>query len=176
MCSEGRWSFLQELSSEGLQIENKRKGMGWTTPMCKAPFCLTSAWEKSLLQPRSPLSLSEVWQMSSETTWWVQNGGRKDRGTAGQADRRTLCRLLGKGNLCLSQQSTASPEKQEGLRWRLLLFRCQGVLLSFVRSMVPLYLFPLQLLGISGKVNSAMHGENSSLHHAPHLLFSVIIS
>lgn len=41
--------------------------------------------------------------------------------------------------------------------------------------MVPLYLFPLQLLGIGGKVNSTMRGENSSPRPASHLLFSSVI-
>lgn len=104
-------------------------------------------------------------------------GGRQDEVTVDQADRRTLCWLLGKGNSCLSQQSPTSSEEHRSWRRRLLLFQCQGTTLSFVKSMVLLYLFPLQLLGISGKVNSAMGGENSSLCPASCLLFcSVIIS
>lgn len=105
----------------------------------------------------------------------VEKGGRQDEVTVGQADRQTLHRLLGKGNSCLSQQSPASPEEHKGWRWSLLLFQCHGATLSFVKSMVQLYLFPLQLLGIGGKVNSAMHGENSSPCPASHLLFSSVI-
>lgn len=50
-------------------------------------------------------------------------------------------------------------------------------MLAFVESTVPLYLFPLQLLGTGGKVNSSVRGENSLLCPVPRLLFfSVIIS
>lgn len=105
----------------------------------------------------------------------VEKRGRRDEATVGQADRRTLHWLLGKGNSCLSQQSPASPEVHQGWRRRLLLFQCQGVTLAFVKSVVPFYLFPLQLLGIGGKVNSTMRVENSSPRPASHLLFSSVI-
>lgn len=115
----------------GCNSRKRWRGMGWNAQRHK-PSCYLQLVQESILfrwAYRWMELKSDKW--ASRPCCVLGAGVRQDEATVDQADRQTLCWLLGKGNSCLSQQSPNTPEERQSWRWGLLLFQCQRTTLFF---------------------------------------------